>query len=112
MAGAAGFEGVDQFQVGETANARFYVFDEEPSLDRLTPPKPGTPLPPPARLTTIPETVDRVYWHLLGRAPSPREREVANAVLGSRSGRGHPSPDGLADLLWAVMMTPEFQFIH
>ena len=112
MAGVAGFEGVDQFQVGETANARFYVFDEEPSLDRLTPPKPGTPLPPPARLTTIPETVDRVYWHLLGRAPSHREREVANTVLSSRNGPGPPSPDGLADLLWAVMMTPEFQFIH
>jgi hypothetical protein len=23
-----------------------------------------------------------------------------------------PSPDGLADLLWSVMMTPEFQLIR
>ncbi len=112
VAGVAGFEGVDEFQVGETANARSYVFDEEPSLDRLTPPKPGTPLPLPSKVTTVPETVDRVYWHLLSRAPSPEEREVAGAVLRSSDDSDAPSPDGLSDLLWAVMMTPEFQFIR
>ena len=112
MAGVAGFEGVDQFQVGETANARFYVFDEKPSLDRLTPPKPGTPVPPPDSLANIPETVDRVYWHLLCRAPSAQEREVASDVLRSPDSPGSPSPEGLADLLWAIMMTPEFQFIR
>ncbi len=112
MAGVAGFEGVGQFQVGETANARFYVFDAEPSLDRLTPPKPGTPLPPPAKLTSISEATDRVYWHMLGRAPSHQEREIAEAVLSAGNGSGPPSPEGLADLLWAVLMTPEFQFIR
>jgi hypothetical protein len=100
------------FSQGETVTARFFVFDQQPSMDRLVPPHPGTPLAPQPVLKTIPDTVSRIYWHALGRAPSANERRIAEAALRNPSQPGKPSPDGLADLLWAVLMSPEFQFIR
>jgi hypothetical protein len=109
--GAPSLESV-QFTQGEGVTARFFVFDEQPSMDRLVPPNPGTPLPPEATLKTIPQAVDYVYWYALGRAPSPAERQIAEAALRDPSHLGRPSADGLADLLWSILMTPEFQFIR
>ncbi len=97
---------------GGSVSARFFVFDRKPSLDRLAPPDPETPLVAGPVLQTISETVDRVYWYALGRAPSAAERQIAEAALRDPSHPGKPSADGLTDLLWAVMMTPEFQFIR
>lgn len=109
--GAPSLETV-QYNQGEAVLARFFVFDQQPSMDRLVPPVPGTPLPPEPTLKTIPETVDYVYWYALGRAPSPAERQIAEAALNDPAHPGQPSADGLADLLWAILMTPEFQFIR
>ena len=92
--------------------ARFFVFDSQPSMDRLVPPNPETPLPAGPVLKTVSETVDRVYWYALGRAPTPVERRVAEAALRDPRRPSKPSADGLADLLWSVMMTPEFQLIR
>jgi uncharacterized protein DUF1549/uncharacterized protein DUF1553/cytochrome c len=99
--------------IGSTLNPalRFYVFDGEPDLDRLLPPKPGAPFPRPAALTTVPAVVDRVYRHALGRAPTEAERRVAETALRAPDG-DRPSPDGLADLLWAIVMMPEFQLLR
>jgi hypothetical protein len=97
---------------GETVQARFYVFDQQPSMDRLIPPNPETPLPAGPTLKTSAETVDRVYWYALGRAPKPVERRVAEEALRDPSHSSKPSADGLADLLWSVLMTPEFQLIR
>jgi len=109
--GAPSLENVILTQ-GEGVNARFFVFDEQPSMDRLVPPNPETPLPANPVLATIPQTVDRVYWYALGRAPTSAERQIAGAALNDPAHPGHPSADGLADLLWSIMMTPEFQFIR
>ncbi|HEV3483896.1 MAG TPA: PSD1 and planctomycete cytochrome C domain-containing protein [Vicinamibacterales bacterium] len=98
-------------EIGATLNpaVRFYVFDAQPDMERLSPPTGEGPLPTAPALTNVTETVDRVFWHALGRAPSPDERRVASAALDD--GRGRVSSEGLADLLWALMMKPEFQFI-
>ena len=109
--GAPSLENV-QYNQGEAVTARFFVFDQQPSMDRLVPPVPGTPLPAQRTLKTIPETVDYVYLYALGRAPSPAERQIAEAALSDAAHPGQPSADGLADLLWAILMTPEFQFIR
>jgi mono/diheme cytochrome c family protein len=109
--GAPAFEEV-QYTQGESVIARFFVFDEQPSMDRLVPPNPGTPLPSEPTLKTIPQAVDYVYWYTLGRAPSPAERQIAEAALRDPHEPGHPSADGLADLLWSIIMTPEFQLIR
>ena len=97
---------------GENVQARFYVFDQKPSMDRLVPPNPEKPLPSGPVLKTVTETVDRVYLYALGRAPTKTERRVAEAAMRSPGRGAKPSAEGLADLLWSVMMTPEFQLIR
>jgi hypothetical protein len=97
---------------GESVQARFFVFDQQPSMDRLIPPNPETPLPAGPTLKTVAETVDRVYWYALGRAPTAGERRVAQAALRDPRRPSTVSADGLADLLWSVMMTPEFQLVR
>jgi hypothetical protein len=101
-------------EIGSTLNPaiRFFVFDGEPNMDRLLPPAPQLPFPAPPTIRTPAEAVDRVFMHALGRAPSPAERRVAIAAVSDPSNPGRPSADGLADLLWALLMKPEFQLIY
>ena len=101
-------------EIGSTLNPqlRFYVFDRAPNVEMLIPPAPGPPLPAPPVQTTIDGTIDRVFGHALGRAPAPAERRAAQAALRRSPGGTKPSAEGLADLLWAITMTPEFQFIR
>jgi hypothetical protein len=100
--------------IGSTLNPqlRFFIFDQEPNMARLLPPAAGMPLPGPAPVTTVGAVVDRVFWSALGRAPSASERELAEAAITDRTRPGKASPDAVADLLWAVLMKPEFQLIY
>jgi hypothetical protein len=101
-------------EIGSTVNPqiRFFVFDREPNMERLLPPAAGTPLPPPPELHSVEEVIDRVFGHALGRLPSAAERRTAEATLRDPSGGVRPFAPGLADLLWAVFMKPEFQLIY
>jgi hypothetical protein len=110
--GAAGLEHVAALAQGENVQGRFLIFDTEPDMDRLVPPAPSTPLPAAPPLTAIPQVVDRVFWYALGRAPSAGERELAAHALQDPARPGRATADGLADLLWAVVMKPEFQLIY
>ena len=112
LRGSVGVETNAILAQGENALCRFYIFDRAPSMDRLTPPKPETPVEPEPVSTTISETVTRVFGYALGREPSAAERRTAEAALVDSAHPGSPSADGLADLLWAVLMKPEFQFIY
>ncbi|MBX3748175.1 MAG: DUF1549 domain-containing protein [Verrucomicrobiae bacterium] len=51
--------------------------------------------------------VSRVFARSLGRPPTPDEATLSLALVGSQ-----PRPDGVEDLLWSVVMLPEFQLIH
>jgi hypothetical protein len=81
-------------------------------MDRLVPPLPGTPLPPGPVLKSTKDVENRVFEYALGRDPSPKERSIADEVVQDSAHPGVPSADGLADLLWAVLMKPEFQLIY
>jgi hypothetical protein len=111
-----GFIGIEnpQSEIGSTLNPqiRFFVFDRAPNMERLLPPAAGTPLPPPPELRTVTEVIDRVFRHALGRLPSAEERRVAEIALRDPSGSARPFAPGLADLLWAILMKPEFQLIY
>jgi hypothetical protein len=109
--GVVGLEHVSRLAQGETILGRFLIFGTEPDMDRLVPPAAGTPLPPGPRLTRATDVVDRVYWYALGRAPSAEERAIALEALVDSTRPGRISPEGVADLLWAVMVKPEFQLI-
>ena len=87
------------------------MFDAAPNMERLLPPAPGTPLPPPPAAHASPRSIDRVFRHALGRAPSARERAPPKRRCATRGG-SRPFAPGLADLLWAVTMKPEFQLIY
>jgi hypothetical protein len=101
-------------EIGSTLNpaVRFFVFDIEPNMDRLLPPAPQPPLPAGPTLATVADAVDRVFMHALGRPPSPVERRLAVSSVSDPSRAGRPSAEGLADLLWALLMKPEFQLIY
>ena len=51
--------------------------------------------------------INYVYRAALSRPPSAIEREVAAEILGST-----PDQQGAEDLLWAVLMLPEFQLVR
>ena len=112
LRGVAGLENVLALAQGESILGRFLIFGTEPDMDRLVPPSPGIPLPPGPRLTGASQIVDRIYWYALGRAPSAEERTIAIDAVTDPARPGRVSAEGLADLLWAVLMKPEFQLVY
>jgi hypothetical protein len=53
------------------------------------------------------EIVENLYLEALSRPPSSLEKEVALKILGEGV-----TPESTADLLWTILMLPEFQFIN
>jgi hypothetical protein len=51
--------------------------------------------------------IERTYRTALGRSPSAIEQKTALGVVGVPA-----SPDGIHDLLWMIVMLPEFQLIE
>ena len=51
--------------------------------------------------------IESVYLRRCRPPPTPAELATARELLGAPV-----TPDGLADLLWAVFMLPEFQLIR
>lgn len=48
-----------------------------------------------------------IFQTALGRLPNPNEREIAQDLLGEK-----PNAENTADLLWIIVMLPEFQLIR
>jgi hypothetical protein len=53
------------------------------------------------------ERIEDIYWRALCRKPTTEEMAAARDILGSPG-----TAEGMADLLWAVVMLPEFQLIR
>jgi hypothetical protein len=56
---------------------------------------------------TSDQLAERVFIRALGRKPTADELAAARGLVGDR-----PTVDGVADLLWAVVMLPEFQLVR
>jgi hypothetical protein len=56
---------------------------------------------------TIEELVTHVFHLSLARDPSPEERSLSTDLAGSP-----PTPQGVSDLLWAIVLLPEFQHVR
>jgi hypothetical protein len=80
-------------------------------MERLMPPLPALPLPAPSSIRTASEAIEWIFNSALGRPPSQSERALAVSTVTEPSSR-KLSAEGIADLLWAVTMKPEFQFIY
>jgi len=53
------------------------------------------------------DLVHWIYFHAFSRAPEKSELNTALEILGDK-----PDELSVADLLWAVLMQPEFQYVH
>jgi hypothetical protein len=53
------------------------------------------------------ELIELLYREALGRKPTASELVVSRDLLGAK-----PTPDTLSDLLWAIVMLPEFQLVR
>jgi hypothetical protein len=87
---------------------RFFVFTERPDPDHLIRVQGDAPSEPPRKKWTADDLAERLYRHLLARAPTTAERRTAQEMLGG----SRVSAAGVEDLLWALLMSPEFQYIH
>ena len=109
-----------------TAKQRLYLFNSgrlHGQLGRIVAPGGGkrrgrqvdaaAPLPDVFRMTFA-ERVEDLYWKLLGRAPSARERRVVNALWERRGGFRRKRParpyETLHDVAWCLVNTKEFLF--
>jgi hypothetical protein len=54
-----------------------------------------------------PALIETVYMRALSRRPSESETRELSAVLGD-----NPTPQAVEDLLWMVLLLPEFQFVR
>jgi hypothetical protein len=90
-------------------NVRFFVFTEKPDLDRLLKVSgdPPTALPTPSRDPKV--LIDQLFWEALSRKPNPRETAVATKLLVKD---GKVTQGGLEDLIWSLIMHPEFQYVQ
>lgn len=50
--------------------------------------------------------IDQMYWNALGREASKKEQVTISKRLGDQ-----PSLEAVADLIWSVVLLPEFQFL-
>jgi hypothetical protein len=53
------------------------------------------------------ELIERIYVRALCRKPTAGEVKIAGEIRGTKV-----TDEGVADLLWAVFMLPEFQLIR
>jgi hypothetical protein len=109
-----GIVGIENPDVGSTLQPqiRFFIFDQQPNMDRLVAPtemSPAASTPPPANARDV---VDRIFLYALARPPSADERRIAEGALADPARPDKLSPPAVADLLWAVLMKPEFQLIY
>ncbi len=111
LRGLVGFENMDAGS-DINPNLRFFVFETEPNMERLTPVAPELPVVAGKVEKSPDKIVDRLFWYTLDRAPTLEEKSAALAVLADADRKKHASADGLADLLWAILMKPEFQLIY
>jgi hypothetical protein len=98
--------GVDEASLASDINARvrFFVFREKPDEKRLLPVLGAPPVPQPQPTTNTEKLVTRLYRHALGRSPAAGELEIAREMASTT--------EGLEDLLWSIVLSPEFQYVR
>ncbi|MBL8237792.1 MAG: DUF1549 domain-containing protein [Bryobacterales bacterium] len=77
---------------------RFYLFPRVPDRNLLSKVVDPLPVPAPAVERDRARLTERLFWQTLGRAPSSKEAELARGVE-------------LEDLLWTLLLHPEFQYV-
>ena len=87
-------------------SVRFFAFGSEPDPIRLVTVAGENPWPAPPKLSSVDQTVDYFWRGLLSRRPTEQERLTARKLFPN----GKLQREGTEDLLWSLLMHPEFQF--
>jgi hypothetical protein len=80
------------------SSVRFYVFPRVPDRNLLSKIVEPLPVSPPAVERDRGKLTERLFWQMLGRGPAAEERRLAAGVE-------------LEDLLWTLLLHPEFQYV-
>jgi len=87
---------------------RFFIFGAEPDRERLVRVSGTPPVPAPPRFTNVDEAGRRLYLQLFARMPNSREARIVRTYFAG----GKASPATLEDLLWSLLLHPEFQYLY
>jgi hypothetical protein len=87
-------------------SVRFFAFGSEPDMTRLVKVAGESPWPEAPKLTSVNQTIDYFWRGLLSRRPTNEERLTALELFPN----GKLQREGTEDLLWSLLMHPEFQF--
>jgi hypothetical protein len=87
---------------------RFFIFGAEPDRERLVRVSGAPPAPAPPRIASIDEAGRQIYLELLARKPNPEEARIVRTYFKG----GKLSPAALEDLLWSLLLHPEFQYLY
>ena len=88
-------------------SVRFFIFGAEPDRTRLVRISGASPWGPAPKLTSVDQTIEYFWRSLLSREPSTQEQASARKLFPT----GKLQLEGAEDLLWSLLMHPEFQFI-
>ena len=91
---------------------RFFVFNQKPAPDRFVKVSGELPVPFKPAKYTAESLTQYLYLYALSREPNEQEKLLAREFLLAPPNSKKISIDGLEDLLWAILLTPEFQFIQ
>lgn len=80
------------------SSVRFYLFPRAPDRNLLARVVDPLPVAAPAVEKDRATLTERLFWRMLGRAPSDAEKKLAVGVE-------------LEDLLWTLLLHPEFQYV-
>jgi hypothetical protein len=88
---------------------RAFVFADPPNLRKLVAVSGEPPVPRLTPAQSAKALIRQIYQTALSRPPAPLEMKTALALV---SPHGNVEREGLQDLLWAILLSPEFQFIR
>jgi hypothetical protein len=87
---------------------RFFVFGAEPDPERLVHVSGQLPVPAPPPLTGVNAAIDRFYLQFFARKPNSQEARIVRKYFAG----GKLAPAALEDLLWSLLLHPEFQYLY
>ena len=111
--------GVDEKSLGSDIHpsVRFFVFDRKPDPDRLVREEGDAPVAKTPRAFSGDAfsgdgLVTYLYRYCLTRDPSGSERKLALSLLRNPGPEEALDTEGVEDLLWSLLLSPEFQTIR
>lgn len=87
---------------------RFFIFSSEPDPERLVRVSAPPPVAAPPPLANLDEAGRRLYLQLFAREPNLQESRIVKSYFAG----GKLSPAGLEDLLWSLLLHPDFQYLY